>query len=234
MKSIMLCNSAFPWFEKNSRLIFVLALCGFIAACGTDSENKQEPAPIVNITNGQFDVVAIMPEDLTNEDGAPFGSGSLSFKYSGDDSGAFSVSGPLAIGQIQNDAVGATLVKLEENDLGTQNEGFTVVGFHPLGNGKADIFVLGTKTNTSVLPIKNGDAFGIGPLEFFNGLFLKGIKISDWWDVNTNKLEVAEIAYTIESGFIQFATRDSTHFRGTFAGTTATGPNISPLPFLLQ
>ncbi|MFQ5771179.1 MAG: hypothetical protein ACE5HX_11625 [bacterium] len=220
---------------KSCFFIIIIGIAFFNIVCGKDNNNTKESTSFLNIENGHFEVDAIILTDNSSiNSGTPLGSGSLSFEFTGDDSGTFSVSGSLVSQQTQNNAVGAIVVKLEENDVGTLNEGFSIVGFHPRGDGKADVFVLGTKNSVSLFPFKSGDVFGIGTFDPFNGLYLQGIKIEDWWDERTNKLEVSDKAFTLEAGIIQFTFRDSTHISGIFFGTTDTNQSGLSKRFILN
>ncbi|GEM_PF-4359894 len=189
-------------------------------ACEPDFKTNTEPQPFLTIENGQFEVRAIAIDDSTDLRNTARGSGSLAFDFKGELSGKFSVSGVLTFNQTTNDATGAVVEKFEHPITGFPAEALSLIGFHPTGNGKADIIVLGTKSQASPAPFQPGDTHGIGPSGTFNGLFLNGIAIADFWEGKKNLIDVSDRAFVFTAGFIRFDSRDSTHITGSFAATT--------------
>jgi hypothetical protein len=174
----------------------------------------------LTIENGQFDVKAIIIDDSTDLNTPARGAGDLAFDFKGERTGKFSVSGPLTFNQTTNDATGAVVEKFENPVAGTPAEALSLVGFHPTGNGKADIIILGTKSQASPSPFKAGDIHGIGPSGSFNGIFLNGVAIADFWEGKKNLIDASDRAFVFTAGFIRFDSRDSTHITGSFAATT--------------
>jgi hypothetical protein len=189
-------------------------------ACEPDFKTNTKPQPFLTIENGHFEVNAIVIADSADLNTPARGAGSISFDYKGDMAGTFSVSGPLAFNQATNEGTGAVIEKFENPVAGIPAEALSLVGFHPTGNGKADIIVLGTKSEASPSPFKAGDIHGIGPSGTFNGLFLNGVAIADFWEGKKNLIEVSDRAFVFTAGFIRFDSRDSTHITGSFAATT--------------
>ncbi|RMD88075.1 MAG: hypothetical protein D6813_12635 [Calditrichaeota bacterium] len=207
-----------------------LGFCIFYLSCSKDNKPKEEVRPFLNIEKGTFDVDVIIqqPGETTgNSSGTPLGSGKLSFKYSGDIEGDYSVSGSLVVNQQEKQGVGAVLSLMEDLIFPDQiNEALSILAFYPRGDGKADIFLLGNKTDFPVSSIEPGDVFGIGPLDPFNGLFLEGLDINEFWAGEANFLETAEKAFVMTAGFVEIVARDSSHIVGNFAGTTDPDRNV--------
>ncbi|MFQ6115524.1 MAG: hypothetical protein ACE5NG_15805, partial [bacterium] len=174
----------------------------------------------------QFEVDVIVLQE-GESGGDSLGSGSISFDFLGDISGTYSASGPLVSNQTENDGVGAILTLLEGEDLETTYEGLSLLGFHPTGDRKVDVFLLSTKIDAFLPAIEPGNSYGIGPLAPFNGLFLNGLDITEFWAGEANFIETADRAFVLKLGLVSIASRDSTHFTGSFFGTTH--PNQTPL-----
>lgn len=213
-----------------------LTLPGLIAvclACQKPNDTSNADTPFLEISNGQFEIHAVILNPDGTTPGNAMGSGTLTFDYSGDSSGSFFASGALLNNQTEHAAVGALLDKIPDEDYGGNNEGLSIMGFRPVADGKADIFILGTKTDVELDSIKAGHNYGIGPLDRFNGVYFQGLSIPAFWAGRENLLEVAERSYILTSGIIVFTFRDSTHFRGTFSGRTDGEPGaatvLSPL-----
>jgi hypothetical protein len=207
----------------------VVALIAFFyigQGCRSDLKGPDpSERPFLVIDNGRFEVDAVVvAEDSNSND---LGSGSLSFSFSGDVSGTYSASGRLATNQKDHAGAGAVITLIENVDFNRIEEGFSVVGFHPIGGGRADVLVLGSKHLVSFASLKAGDTYGIGPDFPFNGLYLAGVNIDKFWAGAEDLLETANKAFVIRFGAISITARDSTHIIGTFLGTT--DPNRSSL-----
>ncbi|MDQ7052271.1 MAG: hypothetical protein Q9P14_05065, partial [candidate division KSB1 bacterium] len=126
-----------------SGLLFVLLLVG--SACRNSAESDRQNEPFLQITNGRFDVQAVILYNDTSYTGMPMGSGTIAFDYDGDLKGSFSASGALFVAQKDSQGVAAIIAKLFNIDFEVYREGLSLVGFRPRGDGTADIFVLGTK-----------------------------------------------------------------------------------------
>ncbi|MCI0698908.1 hypothetical protein L0337_43770 [candidate division KSB1 bacterium] len=214
-------STALAAIRHNRLAVLIGPLFVFIfVACEPDFKTNTKSQPFLTIENGQFDVNAIIIDDSTDLNTSARGSGSFAFDYKGDISGRFSVSGTLVFNQATNDAAGAVVEQFEDPVAGIPAEALSLVGFHPTGNGKADIIVLGTKSQASPSPFKAGDIHGIGPSGSFNGLFLSGIAIADFWAGEKNLIDASDRAFVFTAGFIRFDSRDSTHVTGSFATTT--------------
>jgi hypothetical protein len=158
--------------------------------------------------------------------GYALGSGALSSSFSGDKSGTYSVAGPLVSDQVENPAVGAIFTPGEDVTTGGTIEGFSILGFHPTGNGKADIFILGTKTDAPLTSIEPGVTYGIGSFAPFTAVFFVGVNIQDFW-AQADLVESSDSAFQLAVGDMNIAVRDSMYVSGTFSGTT--DPNRSTL-----
>ncbi|MFQ5752942.1 MAG: hypothetical protein ACE5HI_13190 [bacterium] len=200
--------------------VFVGIFLVFVA-CGDDIKN--EPIITIDITIGEFDVHAVPLENSNNPNQGPLGSGSLSFFFSGNDSGTFNVSGSLATNQKQNDGVGALIGPFEVQDV--QGEGFSMLGFHPIGNDKAEIFLIGASGNVTPLQSLVPGNYPIGPSAPFTGFYLMGIKIVEFWAGDKDLIKAADKAYVISQGILTIGIRDSTHLTGSFSGTAALQPD---------
>lgn len=234
MQSLMQIFSTVKTLKKIWLFIVLLSLTSVYLACSKDIDSE-EPRPFLNIDNGFFEVETVIQEENSSDSsGMALGSGSLSFTYTGDINGTFFASGPLVSDQTAKDGVGAIITLVENVDFETFDEGFSLLAFHPTGDGKADVFILGTKYDSPLTSLKAGDVFGIGPLEPFNGLYLNGIDIIEFWKGEKNFIETADIAFVLTVGVIQIATRDSTHIRGSFFGTTHANPKPLSKPSLLR
>ncbi len=201
-----------------SGLLFALLLAG--SACRNSAESDQQNEPFLQITNGRFDVKAVILYNDTSYTGMPMGSGTIAFDYDGDLKGNFSASGALFVAQKDSQGVAAIIAKLFSIDFEEYRESLGLVGFRPRGDGTADIFVLGTKVGVSLDSIQTGYSYGIGPLQPFNGLFLLGLDIDEFWAGEKNFIDIAENAFVLTAGFITIDARDSSAVSGTFAGTT--------------
>ncbi|MFQ5823358.1 MAG: hypothetical protein ACE5JB_04815 [bacterium] len=217
---------------------FCVVLFGFsiiYIACSKGDDNNEDSRPFLNIENGQFEVDAILiTENGIDSSASPYGSGSISFDFAGDITGTFSVSGALDSNQTENDGVLAILNVFEDEEFETINEFLSLLGFHPTGDGKADVFVLGSKSDFPLSSIEPDNSYGIGTSAPFNGYFLKGLDIAEFWAGETNFIETADKAFVLTVGLISFASRDSTHFTGSFFGTTDVNQNTISKHFLLR
>ncbi len=215
-------------------LAIALGLFAWLVACGPATQKTKTTGPFLTIQNGRFEVTSVYLTTDVVPSGQAMGSGNLSFDFSGDTSGTFIASGPLVSNQTQNIGVGAFIVRIWDEDYSIFREGMSVLGFYPKSNGKADVFVLGTKTDVLLDSIKAGNIYGIGPNNRFNGLYLKGINISDFWQGEKNFIEAADQAFIIQEGLIGIDARDSTHVAGIFSGTTHITVSSRPEIFLLH
>lgn len=210
---------------KNSRCsgitpaalsIFLLLL----SACDSRPEFTEQVAPFMEIIDGQFDVNAVLTINTANPTDSLLGSGSLSFDFNGDTSGTFSATGALVNNQSTVSGVGAVLDRVDNLDFNTIDEGLSLLAFIPLGNGKADIFSLGTRLTNPVDSVQAGESFAIGPNAPFVAAYFKGVNITDFWRGSSNLFETAEAAFGFTAGSIFISERDSLHIRGNFFCTT--------------
>lgn len=205
------------------RLIFLIGLFVFLsslASCDKSLDSKTPDIPVINFDNGQFDIQAVVLDTNATSSGPNLGSGTLSFRYSGDMSGNFSASGSLVINQNDSSGVAALLSIFEDIELDIFLEGLSLIAFQPTSDGKADVFALNSKVGIGFQSIKTGDIFGIGDLAQFNGALYKGLKISEFWSGDANFLETSEHAFVIADGVISIISRDNNLITGTFFGTT--------------
>ncbi len=209
---MFLRSLTFPGFLAASLLALI--------ACRNSAETDRLNEPFLQITNGRFEVQPVVLYNDTTYAGMPMGSGSLEFDYDGDLKGRFTANGALFVAQKDSQGVAAIIAKLFSIDFQEYREGLSLVGFRPRGDGAADIFVLGTKVGVALDSIQTGFSYGIGPLQPFNGLFLVGLDINEFWAGEKNFIEIAENAFVLSAGIITIDSRDSLRVSGQFAGTT--------------
>jgi hypothetical protein len=195
--------------------------------CGPNKTGSQGRTEVLQIDDGEFEVEAIIIQGIDPGTG-PRGSGSLSFTFTGDDSGSFSASGPLTTGQTDSAGVGAVINQIENPDLLLVEETFSLIAFRPTGDGKADVFIVGGPN--AVDAFDPGLFYSIGPSGFFStGLFLRGIEIPTFWAGQTNFLDTAQQAFVLHTGALFISTRDGAQLTGTFTGQTEAATNkVSP------
>lgn len=194
-------------------------------ACNSTPDFANQELPFMEIQNGQFEVDAILTINSADTGGMLLGSGSVSFSFSGDTSGTYSAAGSLLLNQSDTSGVGAILNRIENLDLNTVDEGFTLLAFFPTGDGKTDILTIGTKLFSPVDTLQQGFVYGIGPNSAFLAAYFKGLQISDFWSGQANFFDASEKAFNFTLGTVFISERDSTHITGTFAATT--DPNRS-------
>lgn len=215
-----------------SRLIkvyFVGGLILFFCACGGDKA-VDTSNPFLIVQEGEFEVEAVITGSDMLLVGA-LGSGTLSFRFSGDITGTFSVSGALESSQTDNEGCGSLIIKTEDDITGRLNEGFSVLGFRPTDSNKADVFLLGTRRDAPLSAIEAGVDYGIGPLGAFVALYIVGVDIEEFWaagETGTDLTEVSERVFQLALGVISITSRDSTRITGAFSGTTDANQTSKP------
>ncbi len=158
---------------KSYLLALFLGASIILLSCGKNSVGNEEQRSFLNIDNGQFNVNVIVV-DVTDDGSGPRGSGSVSFDFSGDITGSFSASGLLTTAQTDTQGVGAVITKIENPDFDRFDEVISLLAFNPTGNGKADVFILGS--TTPVDSLQTGTSYLINPLgPFTTAVFLNGI-----------------------------------------------------------
>ena len=212
-KSIPLFKS----LKKNFLLAIFFVFSAICINCGNGGGINEEERPFLVIESGRFDLNAIVQEGGSVNNSTALGSGSLSFSFTGDIAGSYSASGPLVEAQTDT-GVGAILTLIEDIDFERFNEALSMLAILPTGNGQADVFVIGS--NAAVDTLEPDLFYAIGPSGLFNGLFLNGIDIQEFWAGQSNFIEIADRAFVITAGEVFISNRDSTRITGTFAGTT--------------
>jgi len=211
------------------RHYWMIGLIPFLLACESKIELKSGDQPYLLIENGKFSVDAVVIRSDTTWDGMPMGSGTLSFDYSGELTGKYDISGSLVRSQKNKDGVGALIAVIFDISFQIYQEGLSLIGFRPKGNGKADVFILATKRDVALDSLKAGDVYGIGSFAPFNGLFFVGLDIDEFWAGEKNFLQIADSAFVLTAGQIAIQSRDSTKIVGSFVGTTDISRTGKPL-----
>lgn len=205
-------------FLKKNLLLFGFFSCFLVlTSCGNELEITSKN-PYMIIEDGIFEVQSMILDTLAESAGPDLGSGTLSFKYSGDIEGTFSASGPLVENQTES-GVGAVLSFILFNTQpASYLQGLELIAFNPTGNGKADALILFTKNGLQ--SITAGDIHGVGSLEEFSVAFFTGLKISDFWKAEKNFVDVADKAFFLQGGALAFTSKNENEISGTFVGTT--------------
>ncbi len=219
-----------------TNILFCLVLFGFSVihiACNTDEANK-DTSLFMEILNGQIEVDVKLIDDSGSTSATPYGSGTISFDYSGDMEGTFSVTGALDSLQTDKDGVLAILNVFKDDDDITTDEFLSLIGYHPTGDGKANVLLLNQKNDWPLTSIEPGFSYVIGTGAPFNCAFLIGLDITEFWAGEKNFIEIADKAFAISTGLLNVTSRDSTHFHGSFLGTTNSGQNALSKHYLLR
>lgn len=183
-----------------------------IPGCGSDDDLMQgeQSQPLIRIADGQFEI------DAMSETSTDLGSGTIAFTYDGDVTGTFSASGALQENQRESGGAGGRLLRVLDEVLGGFTDGFTLIGFHPTGDGKAEALIVGSNANSGPIETLTPGVYGIGPLAPFTGVFLKGVDIDDFWAGEKDLVQVSEVGVVFTQGSLSVTSRDSTHVVGTF------------------
>lgn len=218
-KRNMPCSiAAMLHIHKFGSIFFAVLV--LLSACDSEPDFAKNESPFMEITNGQFEIDAILTINSADPSDSLLGSGSLSFDFAGDINGTYSAAGQLILNQTDSGGVGAVLDRVNNLDFNTIDEGFSILGFLPRSNGRADIFSVGTQLFAPVDSIEAGRTFGIGPSGPFVGAYFKGVAIADFWSGDVNLFQASEQAFGFTAGTLFISTRDSTHITGSLTATT--------------
>ncbi len=204
----------------RKRIFLTLFMLWGLSACTERLQVPENDFPFMQIENGEFTINTIVNPDPFGTTPDSLGSGSISFRFDGDTTGAFSSLGVLLKGQ-REAGVGGMINLVSNTGLSSVNEALSIFGVLPAEEeGKADIFLLTMSTQAAVDSLRTGKTYFIGLGSEINGFYLKGLEADIFWEARSNYIDFADESYILADGSLTITERMGNIINGTFSATT--------------